>query len=187
MQNPRLAERYAKSLIDLSAEMKQLDTVHADMMLLDAICRQSREFVLMLKSPVISANKKNKIVDAVTENKISKLTQTFIKLLCSKNRESNLPEIISSFIEQFNKLKGIHKVKLSTAVPVSEAIKQSFIHKIEKASSLKNIELETAVDEKLIGGFVLEMEGKLIDASILRDLNDVKKQFANNDYIHKLR
>ena len=106
------------------------------MVLLDAICRQSREFVLMLKSPVISANKKNKIVDAVTENKISKLTQTFIKLLCSKNRESNLPEIISSFIEQFNKIKGIHKVKLSTAVPVSEAIKQSFIHKIEKAASL---------------------------------------------------
>ncbi|MEO8415330.1 MAG: ATP synthase F1 subunit delta [Ginsengibacter sp.] len=187
MHNPRLAERYAKSLIDLSAEMKQLDIIHTDMMLLDAICRQSREFVLMLKSPVISANKKNKIVNAVTENKISKLTQTFIKLLCSKNRESNLPEIISSFIEQFNKLKGIHKVKLSTAVPVSEAIKQSFIHQIEKAGSLKNIELETAVDEKLIGGFVLEMEGRLIDASILRDLNDVKKQFANNDYIHKLR
>ena len=43
------------------------------------------------------------------------------------------------------------------------------------------------VDESLIGGYVLEMEGKLIDTSILRDLNDVKKQFANNDYIHKLR
>ncbi|MEO6869460.1 MAG: F0F1 ATP synthase subunit delta, partial [Ginsengibacter sp.] len=43
------------------------------------------------------------------------------------------------------------------------------------------------VDESLIGGFVLEVEGKLVDASILRDLNDVKKQFANNDYIHKLR
>ena len=47
--------------------------------------------------------------------------------------------------------------------------------------------MESIVDEKLIGGFVLEMEGKLIDASILRDLNDVKKQFQNNDYIHKLR
>ena len=43
------------------------------------------------------------------------------------------------------------------------------------------------LNEKLIGGFVLEMEGRLIDASILRDLNDVKKQFANNDWIHKLR
>ena len=187
MQNPRLAQRYAKSLIDLSAEMNQLDLVHDDIMLLQAICTKSREFVLMLKSPIINADKKNKIIDAVTENKLSKITQTFVKLLCSKNRESILPEIISSFIEQYNKIKGIHKVKLTTASPVTEEIKNSFIQKIESGYSIKNIDLESKVNEKLIGGFVIEMEGKLIDASILRDLNDVKKQFANNDYIHKLR
>jgi F-type H+-transporting ATPase subunit delta len=39
----------------------------------------------------------------------------------------------------------------------------------------------------LVGGFILEMQGKLVDASILRDLKDVKKQFQNNDYIQKLR
>jgi F-type H+-transporting ATPase subunit delta len=187
MQNPRLAQRYAKSLIDLSAELKQLDIVHDDIKLLHAICSQSREFVLMLKSPIIKADKKNKIIAAVSENKISKITQTFIKLLCSKNRESNLPEIINSFIEQFNKIKGIHKVKLTTATPVSDQIKNLFVQKIQGASSLKKIELETAVNENIIGGFVLEMEGRLIDASILRDLNDVKKQFANNDYVHRLR
>jgi len=187
MQNPRLAQRYAKSLIELVAEMGQLDPVHGDIMLLHAICTHSNEFVLMLRSPIISAYKKNKIIDAVTEGKISKITQTFIKLLCSKNRESLLPEIITSFIEQYNKIKGIHKVKLTTAIPVTEEIKNSFIRKLESGPSIKNIELETIVNEKLIGGFTLEMEGKLIDASILRDLNDVKKQFANNDYIHKLR
>jgi F-type H+-transporting ATPase subunit delta len=187
MQNPRLAQRYAKSLIELVAEMNQLDPVHEDIMLLNAICTQSREFVLMLKSPIISADKKNKIINAVTENKISKITQTFIKLLCIKNRESILPEIITSFIEQYNKIKGIHKVKLTTAIPVTEEIKNFFIRKIESDASIKNIELETNVNEKLIGGFVLEIEGKLIDGSILRDLNDVKKQFANNDWIHKLR
>ena len=187
MQNPRLAQRYAKSLINLAEEMNQVDPVHDDITLLNAIANQSREFVLMLKSPVISADKKNKIINAVTENKISKLTTTFIKLLCSKNRESVLPEIISSFIEQYNTLKGIHKVKLTTAAPVTEEIQKSFIRKIESAASIKNIELETIVNDKLIGGFVLEMDGRLIDASILRDLNDVKKQFANNDWIHKLR
>jgi len=187
MQNPRLAQRYAKSLIDLSQEMELVDPVHDDIMLLNAIGNQSREFVLMLKSPIISADKKNKIINAVTANKISNLTQTFIKLLCSKNRESILPEIISSFIEQYNTLKGIHKVRLTTATPITEEMKKSFIRKIESAASIKNIELETSVNDKLIGGFVLEMDGRLIDASILRDLNDVKKQFANNDWIHKLR
>ncbi|MEO8569326.1 MAG: ATP synthase F1 subunit delta [Ginsengibacter sp.] len=187
MRNPRLAQRYAKGLFDLAKELDQVNVVHDDIMLLNSICSQSREFVVMLKSPVISADKKYKIIEALTGGKISKTTQTFIKLITSKNRESNLPEIISSFIEQFNKFRGIHKVKLTTATPVSDEIKNSFITKIESSSSINNIELEVIVDEKIIGGFVLEMEGKLVDASILRDLNDVKKQFQNNEYIHKLR
>ena len=187
MQNPRLSERYAKSLIDLSAELNQLDAVHEDMLSLQSICKQSREFVLMLNSPIINADKKHKIINAITDGKISKITQTFIQLLCSKNRESNLPGIVTSFIEQFNKIKGIHKVKLTTAMAVSDEIKNSFIQKIKAATDIKIIELESKVNENLIGGFTLEMDGKLIDASILRDIKDVKKQFANNDYIHKLR
>ena len=159
MQNPRLAQRYAKSLIDLSEELKQLDAVHDDMMLLNAICTESREFVLMLKSPIINADKKYKIINAVTADKVSKISQTFIKLLCSKNRESVLPEIIFSFIEQFNKIKGIHKVKLTTAVPVSEEIKTSFIKKIQSEVTDSKIELQAIVDQHIIGGFVLEMEG----------------------------
>jgi len=187
MRNPRLAERYAKSLIDLSSELQQLDAVHQDMVLIQSICKQSREFILMLDSPIIAADKKYKIINAIVDGKISKISQTFIQLLCNKNRESNLPGIVSSFIEQFNKIKGIHKVKLTTATPVSDSIKNSFVEKIKAATDIKNIEIETKVNENLIGGFTLEMDGKLIDGSILRDLNDVKKQFANNDYIHKLR
>ncbi|MEO8110315.1 MAG: ATP synthase F1 subunit delta [Ginsengibacter sp.] len=187
MSNPRLAHRYAKSLVDLSIELDQFKSVHDDIMLLNSICLKSREFILMLKSPIISADKKCKIIQVITSGKISKTTQKFIKLLSAKNRESFLPDIITAFIEQYNTIKGMHKVRLTTATPVSDEIKKSFITKIESTYSKNNIELESIVDEKLIGGFVLEMEGKLIDASIIRDLNDVKKQFQNNDYIHKLR
>ncbi len=187
MTNPRLAARYAKSLIDIATELNQLNAVHDDILLLNSVCKKSREFVVMLNSPIIPADKKYKIIQAITDNKVSKITQTFIKLLAAKNRESNLPEIITAFVEQFNKMKGIHKVKLTTATPVSDEIKNSFINKIESSSAINNIEMETITDEKIIGGFVLEMDGKLVDASILRDLNDVKKQFDNNDYIHKLR
>ena len=49
------------------------------------------------------------------------------------------------------------------------------------------VEIESSVNEALIGGFTLEVAGKLIDASILRDLQDVGKQFKNNEFIHALR
>ncbi len=186
MNNPRLAQRYAKSLIEIAMELKQLDTVHEDVLLLQSIVK-NREFVLMLDSPIIKSDKKYKIINAVTGGKISKISETFLQLLCNKNREANLPGIVSSFITQYNTIKGLHNATLTTALPLSEDMVNSFIAKIKTSSSIDHLNLETEVDEKLIGGFVLEMEGKLIDASILRDLNDVKKQFANNDYIHKLR
>jgi F-type H+-transporting ATPase subunit delta len=187
MNNPRLAQRYAKSLVDLSIEMDQFDAVRNDILFLQNVIDSSREFVLMLNSPIIKSDKKFKIISAVTAGKLSKISQTFIQLLCNKNREANLPGIVTSFLEQYNKVKGLHNAKLTTATPLSESMVNTFVSKIKSSSSFDNLNLTTEVDEKLIGGFVLEMEGKLIDASILRDLNDVKKQFANNDYIHKLR
>jgi F-type H+-transporting ATPase subunit delta len=186
MNNPRLSQRYAKSLIDLATELKQLGEVHADILLFQLILK-NRDFVLMLDSPIIKSDKKYKIINAITGGKISKISETFLQLLCNKNRESNLPGIITSFLTQYNKIKGLHNAKLTTASSISKELTDTFITKIKASSSIDYLHLETLVDEKLIGGFVLEMEGKLIDASILRDLNDVKKQFANNDYIHKLR
>ena len=52
---------------------------------------------------------------------------------------------------------------------------------------MKNIELNTEVKESLIGGFVLETAGQLLDASIAFDLNNVRKQFQDNDFIYKIR
>lgn len=187
MNNPRLAIRYAKSLIDQALEKEQLTEVYEDMKFLQTTCENNPAFVSLLNSPVIDEHKKNSIIESVTVGRVTGLTGDFIKLLASKTRESNLPEIISSYIDQYNEIKGIHKVKLTTATTLSEELRESFISKIKVSNNISNIELQTIVDEKLIGGFVLEMDGKLLDASILRDLKDVKKQFQNNDYIHKLR
>ena len=70
MPNPRLAGRYAKSLIDLAIERDELDIVYNDMLYFDAVCKQSREFVNVLKSPIISPDKKVQILDAVTTGNI---------------------------------------------------------------------------------------------------------------------
>jgi F-type H+-transporting ATPase subunit delta len=108
-------------------------------------------------------------------------------LLINKAREYSLPEIVTSFIEQYNELNNIHTIKLTTAVPVSDTLKDEIVSKIKSGTAYQKIELETAVKDELIGGFTLEVGGTLVDASILRDLNDVKKQFQNNEYIHNIR
>lgn len=187
MPNPRLAARYAKSLIDLAGERNQLETVYEDMLFLQALCKNSREFTALLRSPVVNPDKKEAIIGAVTNGKVSELTNAFNRLLINKGRESNLPEIIVAFINQYKALKGIHTIKLTTATPVSEEIKKQIINRVQSQSNMQNIDLVTEVKEDIIGGFVLEIGDLLVDASIAYDLNKIKTQFLNNDFIYKIR
>lgn len=187
MLNPRLATRYAKSLLDLAIEKGQLNVVYKDMQYLQAVTRVNREFVVVLKSPVISPDKKEAILAAVTKGNISAITDLFMRLLLRKGREMNLPEIANAFIEQYKVNQEIFSVKLITATPVSEEIKQQIVEKVKSQSDMKNIELTTEVNEELIGGFVLQIGNTLVDASIAYDLNAIKKQFLNNDFIYKIR
>lgn len=180
MPNPRLANRYAQSLIDLSTERGELESVYADMKYVQAVCKASKEFVNLLNSPIINDHQKNSIITAITNGKISELTTLFISLLVKKKRESDLPEIAYAFVDQYNVIKNIQIVKLTTAVAISDELKLSIESKVKTEIGMSSVELEAAVDDKLIGGFVLEFNNNLIDASILRDLKDIKKQFAVN-------
>jgi len=187
MPNQRLASRYAKSLLDLAVEQKTLEAVYADIKAIAAACKNSRELVNLLQSPIVNADKKTAVMQSIaTTAKFQPLTFSFIKLLINKNRESDLPYIAQGFIDLYNHLKGIHTVKLTTAVAISESIQQAIVNKVQQTQNFKAIELETVVDEKLIGGFVLEFDGKIVDASILHDLKSIKKQFENNDYVMRM-
>lgn len=187
MPNPRLAGRYAKSLIDLSLEKNQLEEVYKDMQFLQSICKGNRDFVNLLRSPVIKPDTKAKILLALTDGRISIITASFNQLLLNKNRETFLPEIIDAFIAQYKSYKGIYTIKLTTASPVSDELREAIIKKITSTTEMKQVELNAKVDESIIGGFILETGDHLLDASIAYDLNNVKKQFRNNDFIYKIR
>jgi F-type H+-transporting ATPase subunit delta len=187
MPTPRLASRYAKSLLDLAIERGQLEETYADMQVMQRICNGNRDFVNLLRSPILKSDSKRRIIEAVTKGKISDLTIAFNGLLVSKGRESLLPEIITSFVSQYKEHKQIYTVKLITAVPVSEAVKTAIVNQVKKAGGFQNVELDEKVDESLIGGFVLQVGDKLVDASISYDLRNIAKQFENNDFIYKIR
>jgi F-type H+-transporting ATPase subunit delta len=187
MPNPRLASRYAKSLIDLAIEKGLLEKVFADMQWLQDVCKSSREFVTVLRSPVIKPDTKKKILEAVTAGKVGELTAAFNNLLVAKGREAYLPEIIPAFIHAYKEHKNIHIVKLTTATPVSDSIRKAIVEQVEKTAGFQNIELEEKVDDDIIGGFVLQIGDKLVDASIAYDLRTISKQFDNNDFIYKVR
>ncbi|MDQ6812260.1 MAG: F0F1 ATP synthase subunit delta, partial [Bacteroidota bacterium] len=87
----------------------------------------------------------------------------------------------------FNAIKGINKIKLTTAAPLSEEVKNEILSKIRLQTTIEKIELESVVNEDLIGGFVLEYNNNLVDASIQRELRDLRKQFDQNMFVQQIR
>ncbi|MBI3138025.1 MAG: ATP synthase F1 subunit delta [Sphingobacteriales bacterium] len=188
MQNPRLASRYAKSLIGLALERGELEQVYADMQWLQAVCKSNRDFVNLLRSPIIRNDTKRKIIEAVTlTGKIGEITSGFNRLLVAKNRERFLPEIINAFIAQYKEHKNIRTIQLTTAFPVTDAVKTAIVEQVKKSAGFEKVELEEKVNPDLIGGFVLQVGDQLVDASVAYDLRAIAKQFENNDFIYKVR
>ncbi|MFT4062208.1 MAG: ATP synthase F1 subunit delta [Edaphocola sp.] len=182
MQNPRLAARYAKSLLDIALEQNNLEAIKADMEYIAKICAESRDFELMLVSPIIKGSKKEAIIKAVLGNNIQPTTRSFINLLINKGREVFLPEIAGAFAGQYRSYKKIVPVKLVTAAAIGDSLKKMIADKVAASVNDDKIELDTSIDASLIGGFTLEVGDKFFDASIKRNLNDIKKQFNKNLY-----
>jgi F-type H+-transporting ATPase subunit delta len=187
MSNVRIATRYAKSLLGLAIERNEQDKAFADMEWLQSVCKSNPDFVNMLRSPVIKSDAKGKIVMAVAQDNIGQLTREFIRLLITKGREGALPEISTEFIKQYKDYKKIRIVKVTTAVPLSDELKEGIVRFIKSTTDIQNLELETIVDKDIIGGIIMQAGDKLVDASVSYDFKQIGKLFENNDFIYKVR
>ncbi|KYG78102.1 ATP synthase F1 subunit delta [Roseivirga spongicola] len=177
MSEYRIASRYAKSLLDLAVEKKVLEEVNKDMQLLTGIAEESRDLVLMLKSPIISHDKKLSVLDKVFKGKVNDMTMSFFTILTKKHREAYLIPVAEEFHHQYNVFKGIEEATITTTFPLNDALRKEFINLVERISS-KKVELTEKIDESLIGGFILKIGDRQIDDSINSKLKALRLEFT---------
>jgi F-type H+-transporting ATPase subunit delta len=171
-----VASRYAKSLVDLAVEQKQLDAVYKDMTLIKQSIHESRELQLFLKSPVVKPVKKVEVLKALFFSHVSKLTGGYLVLVVNKKRASILEEIAESFIEQYREHNNITTAVITSAVKLDDTVRKKALS-IVKGISKGEVELVEKVNPELIGGFILRVGDKQVDNSVSRQLNDLKKNF----------
>ncbi len=178
----RIASRYAKSLLDLAKDQNVMTEVVSDMEGFSKMV-ENRDFSLMLKSPIINVGKKAEILNVLFDGKVNKLTKAFLDITLRKGREGYLPEIATEFLNQYKRMQGISSVKLTTAAPISEAALESIKAKLlDSDVTDKSIEIETSVDESLIGGFVVQIGDKQIDASVSHKLAELAKTMTSKEF-----
>ena len=148
------------------------------MVLIDDTCEANRELALVLKSPIIQHYKKNQILAAVFGKKVNKLTQAFFELIGRKGREYIFHPITKEFRKQYLQMKGIEKVSVTTTFPLDDKLRGQ-IKTIAKDISKKNPQLEEMIDEDILGGFILNMGSRRIDASVRTKLRKLENELTN--------
>jgi F-type H+-transporting ATPase subunit delta len=183
MVDSRAASRYVKSLLSLAVEKNALEAVHSDMLLFSKLIEGNRQFELLLKNPIIKHEKKRDILQKVFSGRVHPLTLSIFDILTRKNREPLLPAIAKEFHTAYNQHKGIGKATITTAVPLDTELRNEFENITKKLSEKDKVELIEKVDKDMIGGFVLNVGDRQIDASIKNKLKALKVQFSHNPYI----
>jgi F-type H+-transporting ATPase subunit delta len=170
--------RYAKAFYALAKEKKMLETLKADIEKVFNICSQSTEFVQMMESPVISVSKKNELITTIFKTEVNPLTLNFLLLILQNNREEYIPGICHNFLDLNRKDQNIKSARLITAFEID----QKTINKIK--SLLENelkatVELNSVVDQDIIGGLILRIDDKQYDASVATQLKKIKQELLD--------
>ncbi|WP_186753894.1 ATP synthase F1 subunit delta [Echinicola salinicaeni] len=182
MSAKRVASRYAKSLIELAVEKGVLEEVHQDMQQLLSLVGSSRDFGLLLKSPIHKSELKLKVIKELFSKSAQELTLSFYTILSKKNRENLLPEIATEYHEQYNDHKDIQVADLTTTFKIDDSMRKQFEAAVKEISGRSKVELVEKIDKDIIGGFVLKVNDRQLDETMASKLKALRLEFSNNHF-----
>jgi len=181
----RAALRYAKAALNLAKEANNIKEINNDMLLISSTVDESKELQAFLNNPISKAEDKLKVINGLFGDKINSITNGIIKLLISNKRLNLLAFVAKQYTILFDKEQGIQIAKVTTAIPLTDALKTKVLAKV-KAVTNKETTIENIIDKNIIGGFILQVGDKQYDASISGKLGNIRSNFEKNDYKVKL-
>ena len=176
MNQGKIVVRYSKSLFELAVEKKVLDKVYQDMQTVADLLREVPALKTLLERPVISAAKKIEVARNVFAS-LDKLTLSFIEYVIKKSREEFLSDITRYFMILYRQEKGIREAMITTAIPIDTAITEN-IKKIMKDMNCE-VMLTAKVDPSIIGGYILKIEDRQYDSSVVNNLSKIRTELGN--------
>ncbi len=178
MKDFKVAGRYAKSLFDLAVEKGKLQEVFNDFSDLSQTIKANKALQSMLKSPVVPAHLKVKVLDLAFGKQFNEISMMYLQLIVEKRREHLLPEIAWLMDEYYHEKMGIVKATVTSAIDMSDENNSKLKLALEKSLN-KQVILTSKSNLDLIGGFVLRVADNQIDASLRTGLNEIRQKLVN--------
>lgn len=181
MNESKIAVRYAKALFMTAGESNRLEEQTRDIRFLDVFLKETTEFKWLINSPVIPTSKKTDIFQKMFNQALNAATMRFLQLLLTNNREAYIPAICRNYLDIYRASKGIQSAHFQTAGPVDESTLIQVKSIAEKYFNTV-VEMFPEVNPELLGGFVLRVGDKQLDASAAFKLEKIRRGLISTDF-----
>jgi F-type H+-transporting ATPase subunit delta len=180
MKNVRVARRYAQALMAIAEEQKVVDDVAGDLADIGRVLATSRELRALLSSPVVREGKKKAVFLELWETRVNRTTMAFILLLTHKQREHVLQDVINEYHALRDEKLGVVGADVRTAVAMSAAQERDLGARLTRSTG-KKVQVRAAVDPAIQGGLVVRIGDTVVDASVRRQLERLRKRFREGE------
>ncbi len=169
---------YAASLFSLAQDENKTDSIMEELKEVGAILAENKDYPKLLDTPTLPLEERLGLIDKAFSG-AEEYVLNFIKLLCEKKCTHTFSDCVKQYEKLYNKVNNIEKITVITAVPLSDALKEKLVSKLEKEYS-KTIVPEYRVDKKILGGIVIRTENSQTDASVRSRLDAIRAQICDN-------
>lgn len=165
-----LSGRYADALLELASDNGAVESVEADVKLLQGVIADSDDFQRFIGSPAFSRADHIKGLTAVLEKAgVGEITRNFILLVASNRRLFALPAILDVVLAKLAEQRGEVTANVTAARELT-ATQQTALAKALKEATGKDVNIQVAVDPKVLGGLVVQIGSRMVDSSLRSQL-----------------
>ncbi len=157
---------YAEAFLQVAESRNEVDEVITQAKSLLELWNDSPEFSDAMSSPVLEVNQKKAALEKLFAKDVSPSFLNLLKLLADRQRIGLLNSVLERLLEIYREQKNIALATITSASVLNEEQQTELLKKVQSIAGTDNLEIDLKVDSELIGGFVVNVGSKVIDASI---------------------
>lgn len=166
-------KEHAIALFNLAKETNSENSFADGLCVICEAFEQNKDYILLLSAPNIPKSQRLDALNQAFGNSVPEHILSFVQLLCEKGKIADFCEIAKEYHTLKAAFERISKVLVKSAVELTNEQKAKLEQKLESTYNIK-VQAQYEIDLNLLGGLVVEMDGKVIDASVRHRLGEVK-------------
>ena len=173
-----VGKRYAEALFTAGVELNKLEEFRSEMQFVSDTFDSNEQLKTIFEHPKLSKAEKKDILDELFKERVSTEILNLGYIMVDKGRSKNIKDVSDEYNNLANKKQGIVEAEAITAVAMTTEELENLQTTLSKKLG-KQVNLSNTVDKTIVGGVVVEVEGKIIDGSVKGKLNDIHRSLNN--------